>query len=198
MIELEKILESQSSILLELNTSIQLIKEYRNRIISNDHNYLKHNNSINLLLRIVLNNVFLHFHKIIRDDNFSINVVMKHLKMNFNDPKLLEIKTTKKNIDKLFTKNELNEIRNEYVAHIDSERKTRTYNWKELYQLNDNLILFYNQVKNLIGQNKTIFIDEDLLVNILDSYKKLNDIYEARNEYFITKDQKVLEKLLFI
>jgi hypothetical protein len=197
MNKLLEITTVQVGIILELNTSIQFIKECRKRLKSDEEKYLKSNRTIQRIHKIIMNDIFLLFYKIIRDDCYSLNVVMKHLKLNYDESKLKEIKSLKKKIDQLYTKNELNEIRNEYIAHIDSSRKTRTYNWEQLFELNDSLINFYNQTRELIGENKTVFIDDKLLIEILDVYNKFYTIQELKRDYIINKNEKTLVDILY-
>jgi hypothetical protein len=198
MKELIEITKVQLGLIVELNTSIQFIKECRKRLKSEDDKYLKNNRAIQRIHKIILNDIFLLFYKIIKDDSYSLNVVMKHLKLDFDDSKLKEIKSLKRKIDQLYTKNELHEIRNEYIAHIGSNRQTRTYNWEQLFELNDTLLLFYNQTRELIGENKAALTDNKLLIEILDIYYKYYTIQELKRDYIINKNEKTLSEILFI
>jgi hypothetical protein len=167
-------LSHQSSLIIDLIVSLEYLINFSNYLETTENDKPK---DLWFIYRVIRDNVILILNKLFNgneDYSFAkLNSVLIELR-DKKDPKMIEYFNNLKLGNKLFTKLEINEIRNSHVGHLDSNRTKKNIDWIKVRELKDIACTSHNQISLMVFNSQNYW---ELDKYILNRFYKKDLIY---------------------
>lgn len=177
-----KILETQFILILELKINMNYLLKLHEIEVINKKGKIKNRQYLYHIAKMSSNEIISNLYKLIHENNYSFCVLIDKAKKE----KVILIEKDFKYFEEehilikdQFDKLDIKKIRDKYVAHLDSKRKSLNFYFVEI---NDLIIHIENSYKILFRSLKKEDVEwgynNDMLSSLLDDVSNLNEYLE--------------------
>lgn len=152
-------IETQLSLIKDLKANINFILEFNEFCKVNEKLV---SNSIIRIYFLIQHDTVLCLYKLINSNqDYSIDKLKSTASrletIQTSSENFKEIKQCAKRIKKKYHEMDINNLRNEYLGHLDINRKDYSLKHEDLKMIISELVCFYNSIELLVGKEKTDF-----------------------------------------